>query len=300
MTKLAPIALFAYNRPAHIRLTVEALQRNALARDSDLTIFSDAPKSKSQAESVREVREYIRTISGFNSVSIIERGENWGLANSIIDGVTSIVNKHGRIIVLEDDIVTSPHFLSFMNDALNAYQNEEKVMHISGYMFPIDAAGLPETFFLRPTSCWGWATWDRAWKNFNKNPKGLLDEISKQAIYRFNMDGAYDYWGQIEQNESGILNTWAVFWYASVFQMDGLSLHPGSSMTINIGHDGTGENCRESEVFTSALANKPITYYEKNITESMPAHNLTRRYLRNIRPSIFYRLFAAIKSRVAN
>src|SRR5689334_19947926 len=115
---LAPITLFVYNRPEHTRRTVEALLKNELAAESDLFIFSDAPKKPESDESVRMVRDYIHAITGFKSVTIIERDRNWGLADSIIDGVTSVVNQYGRIIVLEDDLVVSAHFLEYMNTAL--------------------------------------------------------------------------------------------------------------------------------------------------------------------------------------
>jgi hypothetical protein len=296
--KLAPIALFVYNRPQHTRLTVEALQKNELAGKSDLVIFSDGPKTPEAAETVREVREYLKTISGFRSVSIVERAGNFGLAHSIISGVTSLVNEYGRIIVLEDDLITSPYFLTFMNDALDVYQSEDKIMHISGYMFPIDVFGLPETFFLRTASCWGWATWDRAWKYFSKEPQELLRDYSEKKIKVFNMDGACNFWAQVEQNESGLINTWAVFWYASVFRMEGLCLHPAFSMVNNIGHDATGEHCGETSVFSTVLAKRHITYFEKNIIESILAHTRTKKFFQSISPSIVERIVAAIKRRV--
>lgn len=295
---LAPIALFVYNRLTHTRQTIEALQKNMLAIESDLIIFSDAAKTEAQVEAVGKVRQYIHQIGGFKSVTIIEREVNYGLAKSIIEGVTSIVNKYGRIIVLEDDLIVSSYFLRFMNDALNLYQNEEKVMHISGYMFPIDNESLPETFFLRTSSCWGWATWDRAWKHFNKEPKKLLKEFSEETVSRFNMDGAYNFWTQVEQNENGLINTWAVFWYASVFQVNGLCLHPAFSMVNNIGHDGTGENCREGGDFSTILARNSIKYFEKNITESVLAHARTKEFFLGIRPSFFYRVIASIRRRL--
>lgn len=294
----SPISLFVYNRPTHTRQTVEALQKNMLATESDLIIFSDAPKNNDATGAVGEVRKYIKTITGFRSVNIFEREENFGLAKSIVEGVTLVVNKYGRIIVLEDDLVTSPYFLRFMNDALDAYQDEEKVMHISGYVFPIENEGLPETFFLRTTSCWGWATWDRAWKHFSKEPKKLLKEFTQQKIDHFNMDGAYDFWAQVKQNESGTINTWAVFWYASVFQFNGLCLHPVFSMVNNIGHDGTGENCRQGSDFCSVLASSPVHYFEKNIVESAFAHTRTKEFFYCIKPTLVRRLFAAIKGRL--
>jgi len=167
-TKNAPIALFVYNRPSHTRQTVEALQRCDLAEESDLIIYSDAPKSVEQTEAVNEVRQYIHQIDGFKTVYIVRRETNLGLAQSIIDGVSSLCEKYGRVIVLEDDLVTSPYFLQFMNDALEIYKDENQVMHISGGTYPIGSMK-EETFFLRAPFCWGWATWDRAWRHFRKN-----------------------------------------------------------------------------------------------------------------------------------
>jgi hypothetical protein len=294
----APVALFVYNRPDHIRRTIYSLLQNKQANDTALTIFSDAPKSETQVEAVREVRKYIREIEGFKSVTIVERETNLGLARSIIDGVTSIVSKYGRIIVLEDDLEISPYFLNYMNDALDLYEKEERVMHVSGYMFPIDNSSLLETFFLRPTSCWGWATWDRAWKYFNKDLKVLLTGFTKQDIFRFNMEDTYDYWKQVEQNEAGVINTWAIFWYASVFQVGGLCLHPARSLIKNIGHDDTGEHCEQSEIFSPVLANKRVTYFEKNIIESELAHARTKVFFRSIRPGYFQRGIAYLSKKI--
>lgn len=299
----APITLFVYMRPAHTRRTVEALQKNALAQDSDLIVYSDAPKTEIQAEAVREVRQFIHQIDGFKSITIVERETNYGLARSIIDGVTKVVNERGRIIVLEDDLVTSPCFLTFMNDALDVYQDEETVMHISGYMFPIDNADLPETFFLKTASCWGWATWSRAWKYFEKNPKKMLGEYTKQTISRFNMDGDYNSWTQVEQNSRGEIDTWAIFWYASVFNKGGLCLHPKYSMVNNIGHDDTGEHCMETKDYLTALASRPVQYFEMNIIESTLALDRTKKFYLAIcppiiKPSFFYRVFIAIKRRL--
>lgn len=287
---LAPITLFVYNRPVHTRWTVEALQKNALAKDSDLIIFSDAPKNSDAAEAVLEVREFIRQIGGFKSVKIVERDKNWGLANSIIDGVTKVVNESGRIIVLEDDLVTSPYFLSFMNEALETYKDDEKVMHISGYMFPINNGDMQETFFLRTASCWGWATWSRAWRYFEKNPQKLLSEYSEQTISRFNMDSAYNFWLQVEQNEKGLIDTWAIFWYASVFQKGGLCLHPKFSMVSNIGHDETGLHCGKSDTFSVQLASKPIAHFERNLVEDVLALKRTQAFFLPVKPAFVSRV----------
>lgn len=293
----APIILFVYNRPVHTRQTVEALKKNALSTDSDLIIFSDAPKKPEVAEAVREVRQYIHQIEGFKSVTIVERETNIGLARSIIDGVTKVVNERERVIVLEDDLVVSPYFLSYMNMALETYQDEEKVMHISGYMFPVDNTDLPETFFLRTASCWGWGTWSRAWQHFEKHPKKLLGEYTEQTINRFNMDGTYNFWAQVEQNERGLIDTWAVFWYACVFQKSGLCLHPNFSMANNIGHDGTGIHCGQTDTFTVQLSTKPVSYYERKLVENELALNRIKAFFSPTKPTFFSRVTRALRKR---
>ena len=159
MMTCAPILLFVYNRPEHTRRCIESLTRNALAADSTLYIYADGPKDTTQQTAVDEVRSYLRTISGFKTVNLIERKENWGLARNIIDGVTTQVNRYGKVIVLEDDLVVAPYFLQFMNDALETYKDEPKVGHIQACDFTQDPS-LPDTFLIKWTGSWGWATWD--------------------------------------------------------------------------------------------------------------------------------------------
>lgn len=261
----APIALFVYNRPAHTRKTVEALQKNVLAKDSDLIVLSDAPKSESQVAAVREVRQYIHQIDGFRSVTIIVRETNLGLARSIIDGVTTLCEKYGRLIVLEDDLVTSPYFLRFMNDALDMYENDDRVMHISGATYPIEPMD-DETFFLRIPLCWGWATWDRAWRHFRKSDDVML-EFDPAMRKGFSFNGTYDTWEQLESNKSGVINSWFVYWYATLFLRKGLALFSGKSLVQNIGMDGSGVHCGTSNAYdmepsVSAIQIKPIPLVE--------------------------------------
>jgi hypothetical protein len=266
-TSLAPIVLFVYNRPWHTQQTVKALQRNVLAQESDLFIYCDAAKNDAARQSVYEVRSYVKSIDGFKKITIIERERNWGLAASIIDGVTKIVNQHGKIIVLEDDLVTSIYFLRYMNDALEYYESEPKVMHISGWNFPVDSSGLPETVFFRGSSCWGWATWKSSWRFFEKDAQKLSNVFTKDDIYRFDYDGSAGMWSQVEANLKGLLNTWAIFWYASVFTRKGLCLHPAQSFVKNIGHDGSGVHCRSSSMYSSELADKTVTVFSDDLVE---------------------------------
>jgi GT2 family glycosyltransferase len=191
---LAPIVLFVYNRPWHTRKTIEALKRNVLTKESNLFIFSDGPQDDDNGDKLKvaAVRDYIDNIDGFNKVEIIKRNENFGLAKSITNGVTDIVNKFGRIIVLEDDLVTSPYFLTYMNEALELYKNNEKVISIHGYTYPTKKE-LPETFFIKGADCWGWATWKRGWDKFNIDAEKLYNEIEQKGLSKeFDFNGSHD------------------------------------------------------------------------------------------------------------
>jgi len=241
---LSPIAIFVYNRPDHTKRTIEALKKNELAAISDLFVFSDGPKDNNLSRSqVAEVRQYLKTISGFKSVKIIERLENQGLAKSIIAGVTEIVNIFGRVIVLEDDMITSQYFLQYMNEALDFYNNDDRVISIHAYIYPIKEK-LPETFFLRGADCWGWATWKRGWDLFESDGQKLLDELkSKKLIKEFNFSGSYPYVQMLQDQIAGRNNSWAIRWYASAFLKNKLTLYPGKSLINNIGFDGSGTHC---------------------------------------------------------
>lgn len=279
LQQLAPVVLFVYNRPKHTCQTVEALQANVLAAESDLFIYSDGAKKPEDEAHILAVREYIRCIDGFKSVTIIERSENFGLSRSITTGVTDIVSTYGRVVVLEDDIVTAPFFLQYMNDALNRYEDHEQVMHISGYMFPINPAGLKETLFYRNTSCWGWGTWKRAWNIMGKDANLLKSKFTDEMKYRFNIDGAYGSWGILERQCRGEVDSWAIIWYASVFLCGGVCLHPSISLTNNIGHDGSGSHCHENHMYDVNVSNKLITIFEEVPVESHLALKRIRRYM---------------------
>lgn len=266
--KLAPIALFVYNRLDHTKQTIEALKLNTLAEESDLIIFSDAAKNEKASLKVGEVRKYIHSVTGFKNITVVERSENFGLAKSISTGVTDIVNKYGKIIVLEDDIVTSPAFLKFMNEALDYHQNNQKVWHISGWSYPINTEGLSDTFLWRGMNCWGWATWVDRWKYFKKDTNTLITEFNSEKIHTFNIDGTADFWGQVLANQSGKTNTWAVFWYASIFKNKGLCLNPSQTFVTNIGHDGTGVHLGEDESFNSKVNTSSNVSYEVCLEEN--------------------------------
>ncbi|GHT90456.1 hypothetical protein FACS1894122_00740 [Alphaproteobacteria bacterium] len=251
--KLAPIVLFTYNRLHHTRQTVEALKANELASESELFIFSDGAKNAQAEEKVNEVREYIRTITGFKRVEIIESDSNKGLANSVIYGVTKIVNQYGKVIVLEDDLVTSKYFLRYMNDALELYENDEEVATISGYVYPIH--NLSESFFISFGESWGWATWSRAWRIFEPDGEKLLNGIrSKNLEKKFDFNDTYPYVQMLEDQINKKNNSWAIRWSASIFLKNKLCLYPQKSFVHNIGFDGGGVHCGECHQYDVQLA----------------------------------------------
>jgi hypothetical protein len=294
-TTLAPVALFTYNRLWHIRQTVEALQRNELALESDLFVFSDGPRSESDRKQVVEVRKYLKSIGGFRQVTVIERDHNLGLAESIMAGVTEIVNNYGRVIVLEDDMLTSPFFLRYMNDALEFYKDEERVISIHGYLYPLRAS-LPETFFLRGADCWGWATWKRGWDLFEPDGRKLLKELKERNLQkRFDLNGAHPYTRMLKWQARGALDSWAIRWHASAFLADKLTLYPGRSLIANIGLDASGAHCSPTYRFDVALADKPVKIDVIPIEEHAGAKRVLESYYRTTRPSLFTRAVQWLK-----
>lgn len=276
---LAPIALFVYNRLWHTKQTIESLKANMLANESDLIIYSDGPKNNSenlfenQISEINEVRKYIKSVKGFRTIKIIERDENYGLARNIIDGVTETISKNGKIIVLEDDIITSPAFILFMNQALEFYEDKRKVWHISGWNYPIKKEDLGEVFFWKMMNCWGWATWSDRWDYFIRDTDYFLNAFKSRKTKReFNLDNSINFYSHLELNKIGKLNTWAIYWYSVIFENDGLALNPTQSYTFNIGFDGSGTNCGESDFLQhldyNALNNPKLSY---NISPSLIA-----------------------------
>lgn len=293
-THFAPIALFVYNRAWHTCQTIEALQKNNLASQSDIIIFSDAPKSTAEIDTVNEVRSYVKSCTGFRTVRIIERESNFGLANSIIDGVSRVCNEYGRVIVLEDDLVTSPFFLKYMNDALNIYESDETVASIHGYWYPVDQQ-MPETFFLRGADCWGWATWSRAWQLFEPDGSKLLNELQRQKLTKlFDLDGAIPYTQMLREQIAGRNNSWAIRWGASIFISHGLQLSPGKSLVINIGFDGTGTHCSATSAFNTDLADHAVKVDYIKPEESYEARAALIRYYRTNKRNILIRIISRI------
>ena len=279
MKDLAPILLFVYNRPEHVRRCVTSLLANPLAAHSALYIYADAPRDEASREAVAQVRDYIRTVEGFKSLTIVEREHNWGLARNVIDGVTTLVNRHGRVIVVEDDLVLAPYFLTFMNDALDAYEHEPRVGHIQACDFTRDPS-LPDTFLIKFTGSWGWATWQRAWQHFNPDGNELLAQLQARNLTRqFDFNGKYGFTRMLRRQIEGKNNSWAIRWNASLFLADILSLNVGRSLVSNEGFDGSGTNCGSGNLYGSDLWLEPLPVVKISpIEENLVARKAFERY----------------------
>jgi Glycosyl transferase family 2 len=294
----APIALFVYNRPWHTRQTIDALRRNQLASDSDLIVFSDAARDAAAVPAVREVRELVESASGFKSLRIVARASNLGLAGSIIGGVTAVCAEYGRVIVIEDDLVTAPSFLSYMNQSLSIYENDEVVGSIHGYWYPVDTR-VPETFFLRGASCWGWATWLRAWQLFEPDGRKLLAELKRRKLVNsFDLDGAVPYTQMLKNQLTEKVDSWAIRWHAAMFLANRLQLWPGRSLVRNVGFDGTGTNCGESAAYNVEPSEIPVATSRIPLVESAEARAALIHYHRSTRRSIPARAISRLRRMV--
>jgi hypothetical protein len=233
---LAPIVLFTYKRLNTLQQTVEALKNNYLAAESDIYIYSDAAKVKEDQVAIDDVREYIKSIDGFKTITIYESESNKGLATSIIEGVTDILHIHEKVIVLEDDLVTSPNFLNYMNQALQFYKNEAKVFSITGYSLPIhNVESEADVYFTSRSSSWGWATWKDRWVNIDWEVKDYPQFKNNRSLrHDFNKMGS-DMSQMLDRQMQGKINSWAIRWCYHQFKLGALSVHPFKSKIENIG-----------------------------------------------------------------
>lgn len=235
---LAPILLFTYKRLETLEKTVQSLQQNELSSGSELFIFSDGAKTDKDVFSVNEVRAYLKTISGFKSVHIFEANQNKGLANSIIEGVTQVINEYDRVIVMEDDLLTSPNFLSYMNQALNFYDKNPKVFSIAGYSYnvPLLRKNWQKDYYVTyRTSSWGWASWKERWNSIDWDMKGFEEFINDpKEIKRFLLLGS-DVNRLLKKQMAGKIDSWAIRMCFSQFKQNELTIFPKVSKIQNIG-----------------------------------------------------------------
>jgi hypothetical protein len=257
---LAPVVIFVYARPGHTKKTIESLAKNYLAEEAEVYIFSDAAKNEKVVEQVELVRDYIDSISRnnlFKSVKIIKTETNKGLANSVIDGVSEIIGQYGKVIVVEDDLVSAPGFLQYMNESLDFYKSDEKIWSISGYTFKIDIpSDYKHDIYLSYRGCsWGWATWKNRWEKVDWEVSDYDDfKNNKKIRQKFNRGGR-DMVDMLDQQMQGKIDSWAIRWCYAQSKLDMLTVYPVVSRIKNIGLDGTGTHSGISSRYDVALSN---------------------------------------------
>jgi len=295
MNILAPIVVFTYNRPEHTLRTFNALLENPLANESDIIIYSDSAKTANHNKSVDEVRSLLSEITGFRSKKVIHRDKNFGLAESIIQGVTEVLQESEKVIVLEDDMVVSPYFLEYMNEALEQFVEDDRVISVHGYVYPVDFE-LPEAFFVKGADCWGWATWRRGWEIFEPNGQFLLDELMRRhLIQEFDYNGAYPYSNMLSAQIKGANDSWAIRWHASAFLADKLTLYPGRSLVHNSGNDGSGTHCRNSDRMEVKLSKTKINLDNIAVESSRIGREAFEIFFKRSQKSLLHQFFGKIK-----
>jgi hypothetical protein len=283
---LAPIVVFAYARIDHLRRAVESLLANREAAASDVVFFCDAAARPAHQVGVEAVRAYVENVEGFRSVRRVYRERNLGLARSVIDGVGQMLAEYGRAIVVEDDLLLSPHFLRFMNDALVRYEPDVRVASIHGYCYPIDEA-LPQTFFLEGADCWGWATWARAWAHFEPDGSKLLAQLRARDLTRaFDLDGQQPCTRMLQDQVHGRNSSWAIRWHAACFLKGLLTLYPGRSLVENIGNDASGTHGANTDMLSRAPASSPIAVGPIAVEPSKAGRDAFVRFLRSRTPPL--------------
>jgi GR25 family glycosyltransferase involved in LPS biosynthesis len=249
--KYAPIIVFAFNRLNSLKKTISSLLDNEEAKDSDLFVFVDGPR-KSKIEEKKQVvavQDYIKTISGFKSLTFYFSEENKGLGPSIIAGVSKIINQYNRAIILEDDLVLSKNFLAFINEGLQKYEVNNKVFSICGYSNRVTKPSDYEadSYFCTRSSSWGWATWADRWNSVDWE----LNDWENYTKYKndFNKWGGSDCFKMLNDWKIGKNKSWAIRFCFSQFLQNKVSLFPIISKVANNGFDGNGTNCKKYSRF---------------------------------------------------
>ena len=239
----------------HTWQTIEHLKNNVLARDSDLIIFSDGSKTDKDENEVQELRNYLRSIKGFNSCTVIEREENYGLAKNIIEGVTEVINRSGKVIVLEDDLATSKNFLCYMNESLEHYRHRRDVFSISGYTSDLPSLRKydDDTYLSYRPSSWGWATWRHQWDDIDWSVSDFKEFINnKEEVKKFNR-GGMDMARMLNDHMKGKNDSWAIRWSYEMYKREQYSIHPQVSKIQNIGFGEGATHCTGIDIYRTTI-----------------------------------------------
>ncbi|MHB8981047.1 glycosyltransferase family protein [Thiobacillus sp.] len=257
---LAPIVLFVFNRARHTRRTLDSLKKNPLAAESEIFVFSDGPRSEKDEADVAAVRAVIDAVDGFKNVAIHKKLANRGLAGSVIEGVSEVIRQYGKAIVVEDDLQFSPHFLSYMNEALARYEEDRRIFSIGGYSPPLE---MPEDYgedsYLSYRCCtWGWATWRDRWEKVDWDVRDF-DRFCRDQnlIDRFNRGGD-DMFQILKLQMAGKISSWGIRWDYAHFKNEAYCFRPAFSIVGNTGNDGTGVHCGATDKFDVSINTQSV------------------------------------------
>jgi hypothetical protein len=290
--QFAPVAVFAYNRPIHLNRLIDSLFGNEIFSQSPVFVFCDGPRNQGDLDAVAKTRDIARHRLG-SLGQISESDTNKGLANSIIAGVTELCQRYGRVIVLEDDLVIHSHCLHFINAALAHYADDPRVYHVNAYRYPLPPASKPN--FSRLVSSWGWATWQRAWVNFEPDAAKLERRIRDTGlISAIDFQGAFPYYEMLRSQAQGKIDSWAIRWYASSLLCEGLAICPNVSQVNNDGFDNTGVHCGASSSYNVALG-AASEDWPAEVSEDLLNYQQTRTFFRSIRGTLPARVLQKLK-----
>lgn len=257
MNKKISVAVFTYNRPEHTQRTLDALSKCWRIEDCEFHFFSDGPRVSADCVAVNATRKVIHSWAFHFGATVVERPQNFGLAKSIVSGVSSLCELYGRVIVLEDDLVVSPDFLHFMIESLVRYENEEQVMQIGGFTIAPPSGLTADAFFLPVTTTWGWATWQRAWKKFSWDPLELEEaKLDSEWRRRFDLNDTCAFSSMLEDRITGKNDSWGILWWYAVSRLHGLVVYPAKSLVWNGGFDGSGVHCGRGDFLQQGQASR--------------------------------------------
>ncbi len=296
-SQFAPVVVFCYNRPDHLKRTVEALAADRLAAQSELIFYSDGPRREEDQTAVEAVRAYLATVEGFRSVQVVAAPQNKGLARSVIEGVTETLNRYGKAIVMEDDLLCTPDFLGYMNEALVRFSGNPKVFSVSGYSFGVGAVASyrEDTALVFRASSLGWGTWKDRWEKVDWQVSDFKEFLGSPERKDHLKDAGEDILPMIIKQQRGVINSWAVRWTYHHVKYGGYCLIPVRSKIRTTGDDGSGSNP------VAPNLSQNLGYGEAPVdlnTDIDPHDAITRFIRRNNRPSIYRKVINWWKFRV--
>lgn len=284
--------MFAYNRPRHLSRLIDSLFGNELFLHSPVFVFCDGPRNQADLEAVAQTRSVARQRLG--SLGQIKESEsNNGLAQSIIAGVTELCNSHGRVIVFEDDLVLHSRCLNFVNAALRYYANDPRIYHVNAYRYPLPPAAAPN--YSRLISSWGWATWQRAWVDFEPAAARLEQRIRDAGLISYmDFGGTFPYYAMLKSQAQNKIDSWAIRWYASALLGRGLAICPNISQVSNTGFDNSGVHCGVSSSYNVELGTASEDW-PAEVSEDMLNYRQMQAFFRSIRGALPTRVLRRLK-----